>query len=310
MTIQPPEWAWWRDPAQGMNLRFASAILLRAGELETGIFAPAGKPLDAAVQDYQRANKSMGRQDRMLLGVAVYALARNRDVLRVGFPGAPTGEGRFLLLALLDALQCPPEDIPGLPGHSKEWLAARKRVNAQRAAWVQAISGRETCRLRPATDRRAPADAAVLASAETLAALAGLFAVPAWWLTQGPWPTVGAAVRELAVLKRPQKLVLRVQVNRGSRDEALQALADLKIPVFPTARSPWGIVVDGRHNVLASQPYRDGLVEVQDEGSQLVACLCDPKPTEKVLDLCAGGGGKTLALAAVMKGKGQVLATD
>jgi len=122
---------------------------------------------------------------------------------------------------------------------------------------------------------------------------------------------VGDALAELSVLRRPQNLTLRVQAHRGV--EWSQVAADLAaagVPTRPTERSPWGLVVEGRHNVLATELYRSGTVEVQDEGSQLVACLCDPKPNERILDFCAGGGGKALALAAALGGRGQVVAHD
>jgi len=122
---------------------------------------------------------------------------------------------------------------------------------------------------------------------------------------------VAQATAELAELRKPQGLGLRVQAHRcPDRAEVVARLDKLNIPCHVTPRSPWGIAVEGRHNLLATEVYRDGTVEVQDEGSQLVACLMDPKPTETILDLCAGGGGKSLALAAVMGGRGRVLAYD
>ena len=61
---------------------------------------------------------------------------------------------------------------------------------------------------------------------------------------------------------------------------------------------------------MPSPPFCKGLIEIQDEGSQLAALLAGAKPGEQVIDLCAGGGGKTLALAAAMENKGQIYATD
>jgi 16S rRNA (cytosine967-C5)-methyltransferase len=106
---------------------------------------------------------------------------------------------------------------------------------------------------------------------------------------------------------------LRVNRLKGARQKALTALAHLHAE--PTPLSPDGIrlpfLPDGRGPALSAEPaYVKGLVEVQDEGSQLAALLSNAKPGEQVLDLCAGGGGKTLALAALMQNKGQIYASD
>src|SRR5690606_36453083 len=83
----------------------------------------------------------------------------------------------------------------------------------------------------------------------------------------------------------------------------------------PTPHSPWGVRIevgpDGRQPALSAEPaYVRGFVEVQDEGSQIAALLTGARAGQQVLDLCAGGGGKTLALAAMMENKGQIYATD
>src|SRR3974390_333588 len=83
----------------------------------------------------------------------------------------------------------------------------------------------------------------------------------------------------------------------------------------PTRWSPWGLRIrlsaDARNPAVHAEPaFLKGLVEVQDEGSQLAALFSSAKPGEQVLDLCAGAGGKTLALAAMMENKGQIFATD
>jgi 16S rRNA (cytosine967-C5)-methyltransferase len=93
----------------------------------------------------------------------------------------------------------------------------------------------------------------------------------------------------------------------------LAALAHLHAEATPL--SPDGLrlpfLPDGRGPALSAEPpYVKGLVEVQDEGSQLAALLSNAQPGEQVLDLCAGGGGKTLALAALMQNKGQIYASD
>jgi 16S rRNA (cytosine967-C5)-methyltransferase len=108
-------------------------------------------------------------------------------------------------------------------------------------------------------------------------------------------------------------LDLRVNRLKGTRDDAMRVLVDLGPE--PTRWSPDGLRIKltaGAKSpaVHAEHAYIKGLVEIQDEGSQLAALLAAAKPGEQVIDLCAGGGGKTLALAAAMENKGQVYATD
>lgn len=278
-------------------MRHAVRILEQAAELERVVFQ-AGQPLDRTLQRYHRANKKMGRNDRAIVAEAVYSLARNRQLMRAALPDEMPGRGRLLILALLDRLKVrDPGKVPHLPEGMRGWLAALDRIDRLRVSWTSALEkgwAHSPGRL-PESGRNA---------------WTGLTSVPVWWLDLGPWETVGEAVREVAALRRPQSLTLRVQPHRATREEALEALRELGIPGRPTPRSPWGIRVHGRHNVLATPLYRDGTVEVQDEGSQLVACLCDAKPTQRVLDLCAGGGGKSLALGSAMGGRGIVVAHD
>jgi 16S rRNA (cytosine967-C5)-methyltransferase len=108
-------------------------------------------------------------------------------------------------------------------------------------------------------------------------------------------------------------LDLRANRLKGTREDAVRVLADLGPE--PTRWSPDGLRIKlgaGAKSpaVHAEHAYIKGLVEIQDEGSQLAALLADAKPGEQVVDLCAGGGGKTLALAAAMENKGQIYATD
>jgi 16S rRNA (cytosine967-C5)-methyltransferase len=98
---------------------------------------------------------------------------------------------------------------------------------------------------------------------------------------------------------------LRVNVARGKRDSILSQFPGAK----PTANSPWGIRLPPDTRIDDHPAYQLGLVEVQDEGSQLIVLACEPHSEEQVLDLCAGAGGKSLALAASAPGAG-LLATD
>jgi 16S rRNA (cytosine967-C5)-methyltransferase len=118
---------------------------------------------------------------------------------------------------------------------------------------------------------------------------------------------------EGAALASRAPLDLRVNTLKAERDKVEEMLSDLA--PAPGHWSPWALRVplaaDAKSPAIHSEPaYIKGLVEVQDEGSQLAALLSGAKPGEQVIDLCAGAGGKTLALAAMMQNKGQVFATD
>jgi 16S rRNA (cytosine967-C5)-methyltransferase len=118
---------------------------------------------------------------------------------------------------------------------------------------------------------------------------------------------------EGAALASRAPLDLRVNALKADRDKAVAALADLAPQ--PTRWSPVGLriaLAAAAKNpaIHAERAFIKGLVEVQDEGSQLAALLAGAKPGEQVVDLCAGAGGKTLALAAAMENRGQLYATD
>ncbi|MBV8103774.1 MAG: RsmB/NOP family class I SAM-dependent RNA methyltransferase [Hyphomicrobiales bacterium] len=134
------------------------------------------------------------------------------------------------------------------------------------------------------------------------------------WLTPQFEASFGAdAAEEGRALAERAPVDLRTNLLKTTRDKALVALAHLSPQ--PTPLSPVGLRIairpDGRGPALGAEPtYVKGLVEVQDEGSQLAALLGEAKPGMQVLDLCAGAGGKTLAMAGAMDNRGQIYATD
>jgi len=105
-------------------------------------------------------------------------------------------------------------------------------------------------------------------------------------------------------------LDLRVNLLKSRREDAQAALADAGIESVPTPFSPWGLRVEGKPALQKTAPFVRGDVEVQDEGSQLLAALLAPKRGEMVVDFCAGAGGKTLALGAAMRNTGRLYAFD
>jgi 16S rRNA (cytosine967-C5)-methyltransferase len=122
-----------------------------------------------------------------------------------------------------------------------------------------------------------------------------------------------ARVAEGAALASRAPLDLRVNTLTAERDDALAKLEHLKAE--PTRWSPIGmrirLAAEAKSPAIHAEPiFLKGQIEIQDEGSQLAALLADAKPGEHVVDLCAGAGGKTLALAAAMENRGQIYATD
>ncbi len=118
---------------------------------------------------------------------------------------------------------------------------------------------------------------------------------------------------EGAALASRAPLDLRVNTLAAERDEVLSKLAHLRVE--PTRWSPVGLRIglaaDAKSPAIHAEPlFLKGQIEIQDEGSQLAAFLAGAKPGEQVIDLCAGAGGKTLALAAAMENRGQIYATD
>jgi 16S rRNA (cytosine967-C5)-methyltransferase len=118
---------------------------------------------------------------------------------------------------------------------------------------------------------------------------------------------------EGAALSSRAPVDLRINTLKGDRATAAAALAHLH--AMPTPWSPTGLRIalsaEAKSPPIQAEPaFIGGLVEVQDEGSQLAAILSGARPGETVIDLCAGGGGKTLALAALMENRGRLIATD
>lgn len=118
------------------------------------------------------------------------------------------------------------------------------------------------------------------------------------------------AVEIATALNEPATPVLRVNTLRASREDAVGMLADEGITAEPTAMSPFGLKLLSRVNLYACAAYKRGVIEVQDESSQLSVLTAAPCAGETVLDACAGAGGKTLMMAMLMQNKGKIIAAD
>lgn len=118
------------------------------------------------------------------------------------------------------------------------------------------------------------------------------------------------AMRLAESLNHPASVDLRVNTLKATREALAAELAEAGHPCIPTPYSPEGLRMESRRPLFSLPAFREGRFEVQDEGSQLVSRLLDPKPGERTLDLCAGAGGKTLHLATLMQGRGAITACD
>jgi 16S rRNA (cytosine967-C5)-methyltransferase len=131
------------------------------------------------------------------------------------------------------------------------------------------------------------------------------------WAYEKLKATLGGKLKaEMQALQTSAPLDVRVNPVKATREEAQRRLNKEGISAAPTPLSPYGLRLQGRPPLAQSAAFREGLIEIQDEGSQMVALLVDAKPGMRVADFCAGAGGKTLAIAAMMENKGQVVACD
>jgi 16S rRNA (cytosine967-C5)-methyltransferase len=231
-------------------------------------------PADTTLRAFFRANPALGQKDRAFVAEGAFAyLRRMRSLDTI----AQTRNARKLALAVAV------RDL----GHSVRELEQATR--AAEADWLAAFKGRIADALPPAVAADLPD-----------------------WL----WNRLGEAYGEArrATLARalllPAPLDLRVNVLKATREQALAALSGEGFAVSVTPYSPVGLRVTGRP-MLAKHPWlADGRLEVQDESSQLVTQLVAPRRSDMVVDFCAGAGGKTLALGAMMRSQGRLYAFD
>ena len=115
---------------------------------------------------------------------------------------------------------------------------------------------------------------------------------------------------EIAAQNQPAKVILRVNTLKTTREALRAILMDLNIETETLKNQPDALVLKERANVFLTDAFKQGFFEVQDANSQLVAAFLDVKPGMRVVDTCAGAGGKTLHIASLMENKGQLIAMD
>lgn len=249
------------------------------------------RPADAIAHEFFRARRFIGAGDRRAVSERAWGVVRQRLRLdwwlgRLG--AAPTPR----LLAAAEALLVERLRLSALGG----MFSGGERYGPP------PLSGEEQAVLRALAEQPA---LVVPAMPEGVR-----LNLPGWALP-GLAARFGADLAaEAAAMEAEAPLDLRANRLKTTREAAAAALAAEGIEATPTPLSPWGLRIPSRRPVTGTASWRDGLVEVQDEGSQLVAALADARPGMRVCDLCAGAGGKTLAMAATMDNRGRITACD
>ncbi len=245
--------------------------LLQAATQALDLVLDFRRPADAVLSAYFRDNRKLGARDRAFIAEAVFGVLRRYRYLCVVVPAA---NPRTLIVA---------------------WLAKVRGVSgAMLEAWVKPELLRHI--------RNAKPDALPLPVAAEL---------PDWVVEKLRATLDDPDILALGrALQQPAPLDVRVSVLKANRDDVLAQLRAEGQRVEATPYSPWGLrFVD--HPALNRHPlFLDGTLEVQDEGSQLLALLVGARRGEMVCDFCAGAGGKTLAIGAMMASTGRLYAFD
>jgi len=131
------------------------------------------------------------------------------------------------------------------------------------------------------------------------------------WLDEIGVKEIGSSWdKEIHALNQPAKVVLRVNTLKTNRSHLQKLLSIDGIETETLKNNPNALVLTERKNVFLTEAFKKGMFEVQDASSQLVAPFSEVEPGQRVIDACAGAGGKTLHLAALMQNKGQIIALD
>lgn len=253
------------------------------------------EPPDRVMDGYFRRRRYAGSGDRRAITERVYATLRQRAKLDWWIGRAASGlevgpRARVLALLALDDKAAPGE-IATLFSGARHCPPVLTEAEAE---VVEALYG------RPLLHREMPDDV--------------VMEYPAW-MDRSFRALWGERLRhEMSALNQTAPVDLRVNTLKASRETAEAALAETFVETEPTPLSPIGLRLVGRARLGGSRAFKEGLVEVQDEGSQLLSLLVGAAPGLAVCDFCAGAGGKTLALAAEMsehgRTRGRLVACD
>jgi 16S rRNA (cytosine967-C5)-methyltransferase len=264
------------------------ARLAAAIELLAAVESAPRKPADAVANDFFRARRYIGGGDRRAVSERAWGVLRARRRLdwwlaRAGVPANPRLLAAASLLTQGWALDGVEQSFSG-------GQFGPSALNAAERAALRPLEGHTL-------DHPDMPDAVRLE-------------MPDWILPHLSARFGADLPAEMAAMEDQAPLDLRVNLLKTTREDARAALASEGIESTPTPLSPWGLRVEGRRPVTTGKAFQGGLVEIQDEGSQVVSALVGARPDMRVVDWCAGAGGKTLALAMAMENRGHIAACD
>ena len=263
--------------------RLAAAIALLS-EVE----AAPRRPADAIANDFFRARRFIGSGDRRAVSDRAWRVLRTRRRLAWWLERAGTAPTARMLVAgsLL------------LEGWTAAGVAQSYSGGQYGAAPMLPLESAAAAKLEGHTLNHSDMPQAVRLE------------VPDWLLPHLATRFGDRLDAEIGAMDEAAPLDLRINLLKGTREQALAALAAEGLASQPTRLSPWGLRIEGRRAVTTGAAFQSGLVEIQDEGSQVVAALVGAGPQMRVADWCAGAGGKTLALAMAMGNHGHIVACD
>lgn len=240
------------------------------------------QPADRVFDGWARGSRFAGSKDRAAVGELVFTVLRHRAELATALGSE---EPRLLVLGAVSMI-----DGAGP-------AAAMALADGARHAPAP-LEQEEAAALRNATLPGADAPAHIRLN------------YPEWLHAEFEQAFGPRLETEMSALMGRAPTDLRVNALKANRDDLLALLAEEKVEVEPTPHAPLGVRLKARANIQGLGAFRDGMIELQDEGSQLACLLAAAKPGEQIVDLCAGGGGKALAMAAMMGNRGQIHACD
>ncbi|MBM4162126.1 MAG: 16S rRNA (cytosine(967)-C(5))-methyltransferase RsmB [Ignavibacteria bacterium] len=275
-----------------------SSLLGHASELFQLIRA-SGKPADSLIDSFFRSHKYLGSHDRRFISETVYGtlrhLRRCDTVLRRVMSSRPYAvspeEGYMLLLAAY-------------------LLLVEKQTHVTRGDLLPHMrSSRLKDELADVLNETVTEEESAENDPEEGIGVRHSFPD---WIVKRLLQEYGEGETEklCASLNTQAPLILRVNTLKTTIEECRRQLHAEGVETRRTRLSPVGLEVPKRINIFRLRAFQQGMFEVQDEGSQLVSTLIDPKPTAKLMDVCAGAGGKTLHFAALMANRGEIVAAD